>query len=77
MKLEEFKKQQAWDNVRRIYADLKTNKFLNIKDNYNDLLLYGNILNQNKKYIPKKEYTKLSNILNERLNKLFKKHISC
>ena len=73
-KLEKFVKQQAFDNIRRIYSDLKINKCKGIKDNYNDLLLYSDILNRNKKYIPKKEYTKLKNILDERLNKLFLKN---
>ena len=49
------------------------NKFRGVKDNYNDLLLYSNILNKSKKYIPKQEYTKLKNILDERVNTLFLK----
>ena len=72
-KLEEFKKEQACDNIRKIYSDLKMNKFRGVKDNYNDLLLYSNILNKSKKYIPKQEYTKLKNILDERVNTLFLK----
>lgn len=42
--VEEFKKQQACENVRAIYRALSMDKARGIKDNYNDILLYFDIL---------------------------------
>lgn len=65
-------KIQAKQNVAQIYSALKRDRFFKRK-NFNDIFLYNIILEDNKKFIDKKEYKKLKVILNKELNDLFAK----